>query len=279
MKYEAIMDQGPPKQCHLLALPGELRAAILELVFHDPARQTGLVKKGASGSLVLDDYYRANSNLAPLLVCRQMYQDSAYLGMSATTFVMTSLFGEIPQRLSILQTKQVQSIRNITFAADARQFRKMIDWRQHPFDLPNLQLDTLTIVLNRSSFWHYLFDYTQGIVSLLRSLQGVRRLVIVRNDARVKGSLKTWYNRLVGLILKVDHQQRYDTTSPKLEEVWWKWSFDQTAQTICLEAQPPKPLTDEEDYFQMVLPLMEKLRDSIETEEWNPDPRSRTMYY
>jgi hypothetical protein len=263
----------------LLSLPAELRVYILEYVFHDPDRPSGLLKQVKTGRLVLDDCYSANQNLAPLLVCRQLYQDSGCLGFKTTTFLVASLFGDIPKQLSILKSKQVESIRNITFVADGRQFRKIVDWKQHAFDITSLRLDTLTIALHRSSPWHYLYDYTGPMVQLLRRLQGVRRLAVVRNDARVKGSLHAWYNRLVGLMLKIDHQQRYETSPPNPEQVWWEWSFDSPAQRMCLEARPPKPLVDEEEYIQNVLPLMEELRDSVENEEWNPDPRSRYMYY
>lgn len=274
-----IIGVGRQEQCRFFALPAELRLAILEYVFHDPDKQSGLVRRSQCDRMILDDFYSTNVLLAPLLVSRQLYQDSVYLGMTTTTFLMTSLFGDVPQRLSVLQSNRIDIIRNITFVADARQFRKLVDWNRYPFGMSNLKLDTLTIVLHRSSFWHYLYDYTGPIVTLLRTLQGVRRLVMVRNDAKVKGSLHAWYNRLVGMILKVDHHQRYDATPVNLEEVWWKWSFDGKAQSLCLEAQPSRPWTGEEEYLQSVLPLMEELRESVENEEWNPDPRSRNMYY
>ena len=120
---------------------------------------------------------------------------------------------------------------------------------------------------------------TADITKLLRRLQGVRRLVFLRNNALVKGSFKTWFNRLVGLIMKVDHHERYDKTPPNLEAVWWEWSYDSTAHRICLEARAPRPIMDEEAYMKMIQPLMEELRISIESEEWNPDPRSRLPFY
>lgn len=163
--------------------------------------------------------------------------------------------------------------------ADNRHFKKLLGWGEHPFGMSSLQLNTLTIVLHRSSRWHYLFDFTADIVKLLRQLEGVKRFVIVRNAALVKGSLKTWYNRLVALILKIDHQERYDKKPANPEKTWWSWSFDEVAQSIILEARPSKPTIDEESYMQQVLPLMEDLKSSIESEEWNPDPRSRYMYY
>lgn len=188
--------------------------------------------------------------------------------------MVSNLFFKVPDRLASLHAKQVAAIRSIAFVADARHFRSIVDWNGSPFGLPCLQLQTLTIILHRSSFWHYLFDFTAGIVKLLRDLKGTQRLVFVRNAARVKGSFKTWYNRLVGLIMKTDHQERYMKAVPCPETTWWTWSYDEVAQSFCLEAQPAKPLVDEETYFRQMLPLMEDLRISVENEEFNPDPRA-----
>lgn len=206
-----------------------------------------------------------------------MHQDGSLLAMRRTSFVVNNLFVNIPERLKNLHTKQVEAIRSITFVADDRHFRKMQTrfWRDCPFGLSNLNLDTLAIVLHRSSHWHYLFDFTAGIVELLRHLHGVRRLVFVKNDARVKGSFKTWYNRLIGLMMKTDHRQRHMVEPVDVEKTWWTWSFDESAQSFCLEACPSKPLVDEETYMQQMTPLMEELRVSVENEEWNPDPRVR----
>jgi hypothetical protein len=203
-----------------------------------------------------------------------MYQEGSLLALSKTHFVVSNLFFKVSERLAVLHVKQIEAIRSIAFVADARHFRKLIDWNGSPFGMQCLQLETLTIILHRSSFWHYLFDFTADIVKLLRSLKGIRRFVFVRNAARVKGSFKTWYNRLVGLIMKIDHQERYMKTVPCLETTWWSWSYDEVAQSFTLEAQPAKALVDEESYLQGMMPLMEELRISVENEEWNPDPRA-----
>jgi hypothetical protein len=262
-----------------LSLPAEIRLHILEHVLEDCNRSHGLIRNANTGSLVMDSRYLASRQLHPILVCRQFHLDCSIIGFKNTTFFVTSLFGTIPDRLSILEPRLISSIRNITFVADARQFRDLIHWRSNAFNLASLQLDNLTIVLHRSSFWHFLFDYTDGIVTVLRSLQNVKRLVLVRNNARVKGSLKTWYNRLVGLIMKIDHKERYERSPPNLEKVWWDWSFDDVGQCLCLVAREAKPVMVEEEYMQFILPIMEKLRVSVESEEWNPDPRSRQMDY
>ncbi|EME44944.1 hypothetical protein DOTSEDRAFT_127417 [Dothistroma septosporum NZE10] len=262
------------------SLPAELRIHILEQVFAKDSRpHDGLLGQNGVNGIQLDEQYAAADKLNVLLTCQQFYHDGCLLAFSHTNFVVSNMFFEIPQRLSVLHPKQVEAIRSIAFVADSRHFKKLLGWGEHPFGMPSLHLGTLTIVLHRSSRWHYLFDFTADIVRLLRQLEGVKRFVILRNAALVKGSLKTWYNRLVALILKTDHHERYERSPPVPEKTWWAWRFDEVAQSIILDARPSKPIVDEESYMQQVLPLMEELKTSIENEEWNPDPRSRYMYY
>nr|POF17972.1 hypothetical protein CFP56_13383 [Quercus suber] len=253
---------------------------ILEHVFEDSVSAAKcFTNHSAPGGILLNEDYGASNYLQPLSTCRQLYYDGKQLAMTRTEFVCASLFGDIPQRLSFLPRNQVAAIRSISFVADQRQFRKLQDWGQHAFGMPDLNLDCLTVILHRSSPWHYLMDFTADMVRLLRHLHGVRRFVFVRNAARVKGSFRTWYNRLIGLIMKRDHHERYLVSPSNPEKIWWTWRYDDLAQTFTLEAQPARASMDEETYMQQMLPLMEELRESIENEEWNPDPRSRTMYY
>lgn len=254
----------------------QIRIHILEYVFEDTATEnTVFNSRKVPGCIILNQDYSATSSLHALSTCRQLYIDGSLLALNRTSFLCTSLFCDIPARLSILHPKQIAAIRSIAFVADQRHFRKLLDWGQQPFGMAGLSLDTITIVLHRSSFWHYLFDFTADIVKLLRTLKRVRRLVFVRNAALVKGSFKTWYNRLIGLMMKTDHFQRYDVLPPTPEEVWWTWSYEERTQSFTLEAQPARDMMDEETYMTRMLPLMEELRDSMEHEEWNPDPRSR----
>lgn len=261
------------RKADLLSLPSEIRTAIFENVFLDNLCTTGLLHDDAGASEV-DHQYSAASRLAPLLVCKQFYLDGNLLALRNTHFLVTNLYISIPDRLSRLQPKQLSALRSIALTADSRHLRALRSWGQHAFACPALSLDSLTVILHQPS-QHYLFDSTLDITRLLRSLQGVRRLVFVRNHAHVKGAFKTWYNRLVGLILKTDHHERYDVHPANLEMTWWTWSFDDTAESFCLEACPSKPLVDEEAYMQQIKPLMEQLMLSIESEEWNPDPRAR----
>jgi len=269
----------PSEPTGFLALPVEIRISILEHVFEDELENTSFSYHEDSKGVLLRDDYSAAGRSAPLLVCRQIYNDGSLAALRRTDFVVTNMFFNIPERLSVFQPKQLEAIRSIAFVADDRHFRKLSSWGTCPFGMPELRLDTLTIALQRSSHWHYLFDYTPAIVKLLRQLEGVKRFVFVRNNARVKGSFRTWCNRLVGLMLKVDHQERYMVEPPNPEKVWWTWNFDAGAQVFSLEACPSKMMVDEETYMQQVLPLMQALTTSIEAEEWNPDPRSRIMYY
>ncbi|TKA24342.1 hypothetical protein B0A50_06812 [Salinomyces thailandicus] len=279
----------PPasEQLNLLDLPAEIRLSILEYVF-PPATTTttttnlnppiGFKTCPTTSTHILNpDHPTPTQTLAPLLTCRQLHADAHLLAFTRTPFLTTSLFTatNIPTRLALLHNKQIRAIRSLTFVADARHFRKLVDWQHQPFNHPDLHLDTLTLVLHRSSFWHYLYDFTSDLVKLLRNLEGLKRLVFVRNNARVKGSFHAWYNRLVGLIMKVDHHERYIKTPCCPEKVWWSWKFDSVAQVIVLEALPAKKWVEEEVYMGLMKPLVEELRVSVEAEEWNPDPRSR----
>ncbi|KAF2162818.1 hypothetical protein M409DRAFT_26673 [Zasmidium cellare ATCC 36951] len=266
----------------LLSLPAELRTQILEYVFTSNLAHNGLISHSTPGGLCLDDEYTAQTHLSPLLVCRQLYLDGHHLAFTKTHFLMTNLFSSVPERSArLLRPKTIKAIRHLTFVADARHFRALSTWGPYPFSMPSLHLETLTIALYRSTFCHYLFDFTAGIVRLLRELRNVRRVVVVRNGALVKGGLRAWFNRLVGLVLKVDHRERYmgEGGMPRCEGVWWGWGFDEVEQRFWLEAREPKPLLDEETYLRGMLPLMDELRVSVESEEWNPDPRSRRHYY
>ncbi|KAK6435455.1 hypothetical protein LTR95_008360 [Oleoguttula sp. CCFEE 5521] len=266
-----------PKECRLLQLPTELLTHIFEYVFEDS--DTGPINHMPNGIAVLNSSYTASSKLWPLLACRQLYYDHQFLALAYTSFSITSPFANIHARLISLAPDLQSALRSLTFVADDRHFRKLIAWGSCPFDMPNLRLDTLTVVLLASSRWHFLFDHTKDLVQLLRRLHNLKRLVFVRNNASVKGSFKTWCNRLIGLILKIDHEQRYLVDPPCLEQVWWSWEYDPQAQTFTLEAREARELLGEDEYMREVLGLMETLRISVESEEWNPDPRSRVMYY
>ncbi|KXL43434.1 MAG: hypothetical protein FE78DRAFT_33540 [Acidomyces sp. 'richmondensis'] len=199
------------------------------------------------------------------------------LAFSCTPFVASSLFvaNNIPQRLSILHPKQIQAVRSLTLVADARHFRKLVDSGIHLFGIENLNLDRLTVVFHRSSFWHYLFDFTSPLVLLLRNLEGVRCLTFARDQARVKRHFKMWSNRLIGLLMKIDHLERYMKHPPNPERAWWTWHYDDLGQTFSFEFTPAKEWVDEQTYMLQILPFLEEWKVSVEQEEWNPDPRSR----
>lgn len=280
LDMESNKDPTPNSQSKLLALPSELLTQILDYVFDDNLSHTGLTSPDPPGALYLDDEYTASTHLSPLLVCRHLYHEGHHLAFSKTHFVLTNLFSTVPDRSAkSLRDKSIQSLRHLTFVADARNFRTLEGWGEHPFGMEGLRLETLTIVLYRSTFHHYVFDFTDAIVRVLRNLRNVQRITFVRNAALVKGSLKAWFNRLVGLMLKVDHHERYEVAPPRREGTWWVWGFEDVEQGFWFEARESKEWVDEESYMQAVVPLMEELRVSVEGEEWNPDPRSRRHYY
>ena len=112
--------------------------------------------------------------------------------------------------------------------------------------------------------------------TLLRDLTGVQRLSFVRNNASVKGTLLTWYNRFVILILKTDSQERFQKCPPCPEKSWWSWTHSVEEQTVTLTKVPAKCVEmSRQAYDDAIEPLLEILRKSMENEEEDPDPMSR----
>lgn len=104
----------------------------------------------------------------------------------------------------------------------------------------------------------------------------MHKLRFIRNGANIKGYFRTWFNRLVGLILKEDHHQRYDFPgAPHLPVRWWDWRFDEGEQSFELVARDPVGVVEEQEYMEMVKPWIEQLIRGMEDEQMNPDPRGR----
>ena len=261
-----------------LDLPAEIRVSVLEHVFEANLNGDGFANRNGPGGIILDDDYTATLNMAPLLTCRQFYCDASCVAIARTPFVIRDTFTDVARQLKALHPKQVESIRSITFLAGLKQLQSMHYWGSRPFGIPSLRLDTLSIVFPRSSYWHYPSDHTYEIVKLLRNLEGVQRIFFVRNGANIKGHFKTWYNRLIGIIMKEDHHKRYNCKPPNLEKVWWSWSYDDSGESFCLEAKPAKPAMEEQEYIEMMKPLVHELMERTENEEWDPDPRARNGF-
>ncbi|KAF2817980.1 uncharacterized protein BDZ99DRAFT_565519 [Mytilinidion resinicola] len=279
------MSSTPPT---LLALPAELRNQIFSYVVNGPDfSRDGFLHRNRPGGIYLDDEHTVTTALSILLTCRQFYHDLAIPAYTHTHFLTRDLYSPLPSLLLPLPAPLIASIRNLAWVVGPRQLRSLVQWRAHPFDVPipdgavdlavirTLRLDTLTLVLHASSYTHYAADFTADLVGLLRRLRGVRRIVFVRNRANVQGGFGTWFNRLVGLMLKVDHKERYDRVPPALERVWWEWGFDEVGETFEMVARAPKPVMGEEVYMRMVKPLVDGLMARMEREEWEADPRAR----
>ncbi|KAF2191582.1 hypothetical protein K469DRAFT_558543 [Zopfia rhizophila CBS 207.26] len=262
-----------------LTLPAELRLAILDFALSSQNNGDGFCNRSPvwPGGLYLDENYSSSSsNLGILLTCRQFRHDFTVLAFSRIPFVITDIYSSLLTRLNILQSHQISAIRHLTFVAGARQFREMVHWHRYPFNVEALRLDSLKVVLHRSAHWHYPSDFTSDMVSLLRRLQHVQSLSFFRNGANVKGFFKTWYNRLIGLVLKEDHYQRYDAPSaPNVEDTWWDWGFDDSGEWFELQAREKRALLAEEEYLEGMRPMVERLMREMEREEVDPDPRAR----
>jgi len=175
-----------------------------------------------------------------------------------------------------LRPEQIASLRYFAFVADSRHFWQLRQWKDCPFGQPLMRLNELSIILHRSSYWHYLFDFNNAICQLLRNLQGVQRLTFVQNKSRVKGTLFTWYNRLVRLMLKTDHSERFLKDEACPEKSWWTWDHCAANQTVSFTLAPvKKQVMTPIEYEELMAPIHEALIANIESEEYDPDPMSR----
>ncbi|KAF2649426.1 hypothetical protein K491DRAFT_200702 [Lophiostoma macrostomum CBS 122681] len=262
-----------------LRLPVELRLEIFSYnLTSDPNDGFSLYNtpNHPIAGLCVDDNYSSSSKLEILFVCRQFQQDLTRLAFTRTSFVIKDGFTPIPTQMSVLKPWHISSLRRIAFVAGNRQLREMVHWVRYPFNMPDLKLETLDFVFHRSGHWHYPHDQTAFLVFLLRRLEGVQTLRFIRNGANIKGFFKTWYNRLVGLILKEDHRLRYDVQGgPQLPTHWWEWNYDVEKQTFEVRANEPWPVVEEQVYIERVKPWIEELMKQMEVEEEDPDPRSR----
>lgn len=147
----------------------------------------------------------------------------------------------------------------------------------HLFGIESLRLDRLTAVRRRSSFGHYLFDFTSPLVFLLRSIKGVRRSAFVCNQARVERHSRTWYNRVVGSMMMVDHLERYvKTPSQSREKVCVGVGIMVTGRRLSVSRSRPRQGARMRRRICLhMAPFMEEWKVSEEHEEWNPDTRIR----
>lgn len=268
----------------LLTLPAELRLAILSHVLVQPLdvgfEPSSLLSSPQLRGLRLDFSYSSSAHLAILLTCQQFRHDFTGLAFRRTTFQITDMYTPFPTLLRPLSDLHIRNLRRLLVVAGARHFRDMVHWLKWPYNMENLHLESLTIAMHMSSHSHYPSDFTTDMVGLLRRLQNVQSLKFVLNGAVVKGFFKTWYNRIIGLMLKEDHYQRYDAPgAPNLETTWWTWSYDDEKRWFELVAQAPKEVMVEADYMEMVKPLVQRLVADMENEEEDNDPRVRNGSY
>jgi len=284
-RHDSLFDSGDlfpkpdlPQTVTFFSLPAELRTCIYDLVFQPAetyAEAFNNQHDQSSPSELWDDY-RASSNLALLLTCRTIYEDAHLLAFSRILFVVKNPYTtlNIADRLvERLRAEQVRSIRHVAFVADARHFRKLHHWRGRPFGIQELRLQELTVVLHRSNYWHYLFDFNVALVALLRDFQTVNHLTFVGNNALVKGTLHTWFNRLVLLILKTDLTER---SVGREEKSWWIWRHEVDRHTVRFSRAPPKKSElGPKEYEEYLDPVWKALWLSMETEVEDEDPMSR----
>lgn len=254
----------PASTPSFLSLPTELRLQCLGYVFTQPPNagfiQCEKPSVGSYHGLLLDSNYSASSQLNILLTCRQFRADFTCLAFSITTFIVKVTSTSLTAMLQPLQDHQLSNLRKVAIEVSPERMRELVSWESYPFDRGDVRLRELIIVLQRTGRWHYPAQYTRELVALTRRLRNVEVLRFVRNSAYVNGSFRPWYHRLVGLILKEDHYQRYDApNAPLVEATWWVWSYDYFTNSFQLLAQPPKPVMPEPEYIEMVAPMVRGL--------------------
>ncbi|KAI4722859.1 hypothetical protein E4T48_00851 [Aureobasidium sp. EXF-10727] len=226
-----------------LTLPAEIRTQIWSLVF-DPEQSYkdafSCPRCTEEAPSALQEDYWASTYLQPLLTCRQFYQDAHLLAFSRTTFVIRNPYTvlDISGRInSTLRPAQISSLRSVAIISEARHFRQMHHWKTHAFGIPALRLEDMTIILHRSSYWHYLFDFNVMMTQMLRDFGGVKKICFVRgSDDEIGQGGEVWKERVV----------------------------------------PSKDARlDVEAYDEVMAPMTEWLKKSMEVEEYDPDPMSR----
>jgi len=259
----------------LMTLPAEIRVEILSYVVTQPPnigfRRPNPIKPTAVRGMELDPNYSSSANLTILTTCRQFRQDVLGLAFRSTTFHITDMHTSLTSIIRPLSDYQIRNLRRLVIVVGDPQLLNMVLWQRWPFDMEELQLDSLTVAMFSAPYLHFPSNYSKALVRLLRRLENVKRLVFMLNGANVGGFFRQWYNQLIGLVLKEDHHQRYCVTdAPRPERTWWMWRYDDAAKWFELLAQKPKPIiADEAEYMEMVKPLVQKLISDMEDEPEN----------
>lgn len=76
--------------------------------------------------------------------------------------------------------------------------------------------------------------------------------------------------------MRLDRNERFAKRECRVEKTWWNWEFDGDKQTATLMKVEPKDAElDVEVYDEIMAPMMDWLKESMEVEEYDPDPGSR----
>jgi hypothetical protein len=228
-------------------LPAELRLLVADYLFeqpHDAAFETS-----PDGRLQLDHAYSSSSHLRPLLASRQFYKEFQTIAYNKTTFVVRN--PEPHDCVARLPPHLLRQVRKLVLCHSDQ----VTLWQQYPFNAQGLHLETL-VLISSPAFPHH------DLASLLHRLRHVQTLMVVADQDTAKFGLK--FQRMVGLLLKNDHHQRYDAPgAPHMEHNWWEWSFNATRLSFVLRALPPKPALAEEDYMRLIKPHVDALMQDM----------------
>lgn len=249
------------------SLPAELRLQIAAFVLEQPPNagliyeedvrddNTGIVDMFSDVVKVsgfhLDPRYSAADNLSILRVCRQFRNDFFDLAYQKTRFLLVENATEL-----ILRQPEghLRNVRKLAIRCDSS---TLAAWDHWPFNDERVHLDELCIALLPDERKYPV------LVRVLRNLRDVESIRIMHHPLSTSVN-RVDCNRLIGLILKEDHYQRYDApNAPNLESTWWDWSCKGSTGDFIFVAQEPKPIMEEAEYMKFVKPKIDAAIENI----------------
>jgi hypothetical protein len=225
----------------LFSLPVELRLQIAEIALEQRGN-VWLLKTNINQGLRIDPAYKAASNLAIILVCRQFRLDFTNLAYQMTKFVF---IGTQMQLVNGATDTKLRNLQRVVIDANWSQ----ISWQTYPFDREGLTLEELCVVARQGD------DY-KPFLTLLQELRHVKLLRWFPPPI----DYRQVYPQVVGAMYKNDHFRRYDAPgAPDIARVWWRPSDNICDFSIDFVACQPEPRMAEEEYMVMMKPKIDDL--------------------
>ena len=237
-----------------LSLPIELRLEIVAYALEQS--DAGLTKHHESNEgrtcSTIDERYKASTNLAIRLVCRQFNAEFRRLAIHSTLFVLA----RNSTRVAAQQVEELlQDVKKLRIHCDHETIGK---WYEYPLNRQCMHLDELQFVMPLDDSAN-----RTALVGLLRRLRNVKQVKLLFPNHRLAKE-PYGYIRLLGELLKEDHFQRYDApNAPNFESTCWEWSFDKESSWAVFVAREPMALIPEEHYLLLMKPKIDYIMDHM----------------